>query len=149
MKYLYTTADYIAAIEREQAKRATTYPKIIKKMEKNGADESEIKKVFNAQIHQSAILSFGLDTIRGIYSPETTTYYSIHHEFIREYKMRRKCYPRFIYFQRMTQETADYELAVWRELTIYFAETFPGDAQIALDALETKRRKRNAESNPG
>lgn len=38
----HTTADYLAAIRRELAKRGTTYPKIIEKMQKKNANARAI-----------------------------------------------------------------------------------------------------------
>lgn len=147
MKYQYTTADYIAAIEREQAKRATTYPKIIAKMIKNGEDvtiktlEMQYAKELLIGVHyiiEDSLDSMFIDVIK----------MEMLNELIREYKMRRKCYPRFVIFKRMTYETAEYEKWIWRELCIYFAETYQGDAQIALDIIETKTRKRKSHADP-
>lgn len=147
--YQYTAEEYIAAIQREQAKRATTYPKIIAKMTKKGEDEAEIKKAFYAQCSQSALLSMALDTFCGNHSKEETPYYAILTELVREYKMRRKCYERFVMFKRMTEETARYEKWIWRELCFFFAETYMGDAQIAVCAgIIVGSRKRKFQTEP-
>lgn len=45
-------------------------------------------------------------------------------ELIRELKMRKRYYPRLIYFKRITQETADYETAVWQALTEFFKSKY-------------------------
>ena len=124
MSYKYTIPDYIAAIEREQAKRATTYPKILKKMERKDVEftiyDLEIKKQFN----QNQSLNTVLDALKTGVCKSHVQVSLAALELEREYKMRKRCYPRFIYFKRITQETADYEMAIWSELFIYFVESF-------------------------
>ena len=147
MKYLHTTSDYVTAIEREQAKRSTTYPKILLKMKKNGQMEAVIAAQFQMQGIQNQRLNLALTAIRdGKIESHVSVVFQ---ELVREFKLRKKLYPYFIFKHLITEDTANIEISVWRELTIYFAETFLGDAQLAIDALETKRRKRNAESNTG
>lgn len=140
----FTTADYIAAIDRELAKRCTTYPKILQKMDKRGMPDAEISQKRVEMDGDNMMLNLALRAIQyNNLMPEL--HESVLAELSREYKMRRKCYLRFIYFKRMTQETADYELIVWRELCCYFAETFMGGAHVALDAIQPKTRRRHAD----
>lgn len=120
-------------------------------MEKKGESTWQKSEEFSYLIELLAMV----DNVLNGFGLTIYTYDVIHDgfsELIREYKMRVKYYPRWIWIDRsrsgprMTQKTADYELAVWRELCIYYAETFLGSAQIALDALESKTRKRHADS---
>ena len=45
-------------------------------------------------------------------------------ELKREMKMRKRYYPRLIYFKRITEETAEYEKTVWESLIRYFDEKY-------------------------
>ena len=59
-------------------------------------------------------------------------------ELLRELKERKRCYPRWVkVYRMMTQETADYELAVWENLTRWFAKEY-----LNLHELPTKRKKK-------
>lgn len=151
MRYQYTTDEYLMSIRREKVKRDKVYPKIITKMNKAGGDTLVIIQDFGyrrelLECVEYLIQGFGIT----IYSENTKN--DAFQELMREYIIRKRIYPRWIFLDRnrksprITQETADYELAVWKELTIYFAETFLGGAQIALEALETKTRKRHDDS---
>jgi len=91
----FTTAQYIAAIDRELGKRATTYPKILQKMmntEGMDADEyiSEVEKQ-RTQIRR-------LRNVRYLIAESDTAQASILseclYELTREYKMRLSYYPR-------------------------------------------------------
>ncbi len=139
MKYEYTNSDYLASIDRELAKRAVTYPKILQKMIKNDVDfhlydneiakqSGQVRKLRNARHLFESFIDCAQEFKQECFD-----------ELLREYKMRRKCYARFVMFKRMTQDEAMYEKYLWRELTIYFAETYLGNAQLAIDAMETKK----------
>lgn len=128
MKAQFTTDDYLQAIQREQQKRATTYPKIIQKMRKHGAELIEVVTRQRKMNYQNELLNAVWWILNG-YQEEYTQVQKndILLELIREFKMRKSYYPRLIYLDRhrkrprMTQETADYELAVWESLTRWFA----------------------------
>lgn len=118
---IYTIDDYLNAIRREIAKRGTTYPKIIKKRAKAGMPENELQTLRDAQSVQLARLQSVLSIMENgdayIDAQSANTYLA---ELERELKMRKKYYPRLIYFKRITPETAEYETAVWRSLTEFF-----------------------------
>lgn len=144
-KYEYDIRDYLNAIYREKDKRDKTYPKMIAKMEKRGDHVLDVAaqcSILGCQFSQ-------LDAVRKLMlynDPVTIEEKSgMLNELIREYKMRRKCYPRFVMFKRMTPETAEYEMGLWRELCIYFADIYIGSAQLALDYIQTKTRRRHAD----
>ncbi len=150
MIYQYTTADYLAAIDRELAKRATTYPKILAKMIKKDVEF----EVYDDAVANQADQIIWLKSSRIVF--DTHIDFSIRYlvecfeELLREYQMRRKCYPRFIMFKRITAQTAEYEISLWRELTVYFAKNYLGDdAMVAIEAIEMKPKKRTSHANPG
>lgn len=134
----FTTEQYLEAIKREMGKRATTYPKIIKKMIKNGEDEDVIFKTTLVHKHQNERLGricFLIENPTAIIGEgfEQVCLF----ELQRELKMRKSYYPRLLYFKRIDEQTADYEIAVWESLTRWFAKEF-----LDLDELPTKRRKK-------
>lgn len=136
-KDAFTTDDYLKAIRREQGKRATTYPKILQKMKRHGQELEEIvfrQREMNKQEGDLTTAEFIID---GVGDSNDVAKYSALAELMRELKMRKSYYPRLIYFKRLDQETAQYEIAVWESLTRWFAKEFLG-----LDELPTKRRKR-------
>ena len=45
-------------------------------------------------------------------------------ELDREMKMRKRYYPRMVYFKRIDQETAAYELAIWILLIDFFKQKY-------------------------
>ncbi len=147
MIYQYTIEDYLKAIRREQAKRHSTYPKIIEKMEKRGEDIDEIDKLSaEMKLAHTLLVSIGLQ-LEGYSQPPEWAVTDCMNELVREYRMRKRVYPRWIYLDknrkkpRITQETADLELAVWREMTIFYAFNFLDNEQMAIDLMEGKRRK--------
>lgn len=144
MKYQYTIADYLAAIHREQAKRSTVYPKILTKMVKNGEDISKISGEMRYQNELLILVEYMIeDDVEDVYSGSQKI--DALNELVREYKMRKRVYPRWIYLDknrkrpRITQETADYEMAVWKELSIYFEKKSLGSTRVFMNALEPKR----------
>lgn len=149
MKQPFTTDDYLQAIQRELGKRATTYPKIIKKMQKGGAELQEVvdrqremnkhtSRLNDAKFIVDGVIRYSSDPLGFL----TRANFALD-ELIRELKMRKSYYPRLIWLDRnrksprMTQETADYELAVWESLTRWFAKEY-----LDLDELPTKRKKK-------
>lgn len=148
MIYQYTIEDYLKAIRREQAKRHSTYPKIIEKMKKRMEYIDEIAKVSaEMKLANRLLLSIGLQLEGYSQVPEWVVIYCLN-ELSREYRMRKRVYPRWIYLDknrkkpRITQETADFELAVWRELTIFYAANFMQNEQMAIDLMDSKIRRR-------
>lgn len=138
---LFTTDDYKEAIHREFQKRITTYPKIITKMIKQGAEQQELEKTYINQEKQVRLLRYVSALLRQY--PERTILDGAFldemlHELMRELKERKRCYPRWVNFYKMiTQETANYEIAVWESLTRWFAKEY-----LDLDELPTKRRNK-------
>lgn len=129
----FTTADYLQAMKREFQKRLTTYPKIITKMRRRGVSESEIEQTYITQEMQVRALKYASALLRE--QPQGTALpgdflTEILDELMRELKMRKSYYPRLIWLDRnrksprMTQETADYEIAVWESLTRWFAKEY-------------------------
>lgn len=117
----YTTTDYLNAITREIQKRVTTYPKIIKKKEKQGLPRPEIMEILrlqNIQVYRLIMIEECFKVPIDYIDPHTAEQYM--NELVREQKMRKRYYPRLIYFKRITQETADYETAIWNALVEYF-----------------------------
>lgn len=141
MKDTFTTDDYLQAIDRELAKRATTYPKIIEKKSKSGIDSDELKAICKKMKQQANWLK-NTKTAIEMGCPIVIEIDSIWImpcllELIRELKMRKSYYPRLIYFKRLDQETADYQIAVWESLTRWFAKQY-----LDLDELPTKRTRK-------
>jgi len=145
MTQTFTTQQYLEAIHREQGKRATTYPKIIKKMQNDGVSTlKEIEERQRSMNAQNVNIQAAWLHIAGYGKGyEDWMRQGILSELMRELKMRKSYYPRLIWLdrnrksQRMTQETADYEIMVWEALTRHFAKEYLG-----LDELPTKRRKK-------
>lgn len=122
----YNVSDYLDTITREIQKRATTYPKIIKKKEKQGIPKNEIfEEIMMQQRQMITLIQFEYllsnPEITHISAPLANT---IMLELKREMKMRKKCYPRMIYFKRITQEKAQEETVIWESLIQYFDETY-------------------------
>lgn len=140
-KELFTTDDYKEAIHREFQKRITTYPKIITKMRKRGAEQQELEETYINQEKQVRLLRYVSALLRQY--PEGTILDGAFldemlQELMRELKERKRCYPRWVkFYKMMTQETADYEIAVWESLTRWFAKEY-----LDLDELPTRRRKK-------
>lgn len=124
----FTTTDYLAAIQRELGKRAVTYPKIIAKKRKGGLPESEIGKMLIKMNIQNFRLDFAYSTIELYSTGDRLDHMEIPpeslYELIRELRERERCYPRWIRFGILDQTSADYELAVWRQMTEWYAREF-------------------------
>lgn len=138
---IFTTDDYQQAIHREIQKRITTYPKIITKMRKRGAEDVKIQETYLSQEKQFRWIKYAAMLVR--YHNDGTVLdrafkHEILDELLRELKERKRCYPRWVkVYRMMTQETADYELAVWENLTRWFAKEY-----LNLHELPTKRKKK-------
>lgn len=137
----FTIDDYLNATKREFQKRLTTYPKIIIKMRRQGVSESEIQEAYMKQEMQVRALRYASALLRQY--PQRTVLdgaflTEILDELMRELKERKRCYPRWVkVYKMMTQETADYEIAVWKSLTRWFAKEY-----LDMDELPTKRKKK-------
>lgn len=142
MKYNYTLGDYNACIYRELKKREATYPKMIAKQEKLGIEDKELAKTLDDQILRLRLAWMRLKGFGEENNWRGVTAEMEFPELIREYHMRKRCFPRFILFKRISPEEAAKEMAIWMELCLYFAEKYLGDAAIALSAMETRTRKR-------
>lgn len=124
----YTLEDYKSAVERELSKRLTTYPRIIAKMYKK---ERAAEDIGTAQ-HDQNVQVYNLQNVRfcleqDFIPDEPTIFGDMLAELKREFKMRKKCYPRWIWFHSrsdgksgISQETATQELSVWKSLILHF-----------------------------
>lgn len=144
-EFKFTKEEYIQCIEREQYMRLTTYPKIIKKMEKKGCTDIEIANQFNTQGIQNQRLQIALT---GIESGKLESHVSVaYSELIRELDLRKKLYPFFVFKQIIRQDEADYQIMMWREICYFFADAFLENDEWALLQIDRPRkRKRNAKS---
>lgn len=121
----YTTTDFTAAIQRELSKRRTTYPRIIAKKQKAQVSTEEIFDIVATQKIQFELLEWILQIIK-----ENKEYLNTNvsremlNELQRELKMRKKAYPRWVYFKRMNAEVAASEIAVWSALVEWWKETY-------------------------
>lgn len=121
----FTTADYLETIRRELAKRETTYPKIIAKKKKKGMSNMEIFELLGQQNYQCVLLETCYLILKeDVFDSIYLNYDACLKELKREIKMRKKYYPRLIYFKRITPETAEREMAVWAALVDYFTEKY-------------------------
>lgn len=123
----FSLSDMVSAIEREIQKRATTYPKILAKMQKQGDSPEDIANVQNEQIQQTYHLQNAKFSLENEYEPDNTILEGIKNELKRELKMRKKCYSRWVWLHSVSQgkrgisqETAMYELAIWKSIIVHF-----------------------------
>lgn len=87
----------------------------------------ELLEMMRIQDHQVArlmmveeCLKFSIDFL------DTGTAVTYLDELKREMKMRKKYYPRLIYFKRIKPDIAEYELNVWADLITWFNEKYIG-----------------------
>lgn len=134
--------DYKQAIRREQRLRSTAYPKALNKLKKRNASEEEFNMLLMLQVRQDRLLNYAFAIVVHTPSPGSINpdfIQEIASELIRELKMRKKCYPRFVNFYRsMHQADADYEIQVWESLTRWFIKEYQG-----IDELPTKRNRKS------
>lgn len=151
----YTTHDYLDAIRRELEKRRSAYPKIAAKKEKQWLREAEEQLMTYAEAAQyvdSNMIAITTEQrIQYELLQEAENYLSltrptpdiaeaIWRELLRELRMRKKCYLRWVAFRRMDADTAEREIHIWQALTDYFHETYCPDARLRI---------RRARKNPG
>lgn len=133
------------AIDRELLKRATTYPKILARMEKSNEDPDVISLEFTKQMLQSSNLLNAQNWIKGKPKGRSREAYN---ELVREYKFREKLYPFFVFRHIITAENAKVELNVWRELIEYFAANFMPEGYNYKADLQRKSRRKVAGNEP-
>lgn len=146
MKYKFDRNDYASAVHRELSKRVNAYPRMLKKKKKQGMEPGELSRLIGIQYGQNLAL-------RTVYSliTERKDNTELHFDFllaelIREYKMRVRCYPRFVkVYKSITQETADYETAVWKEICLWFIDNYfeCTDTEVYFMACVSPIRSRN------
>lgn len=124
----YTIPNYIATIQRELDKRKTTYPRIMGKRVKAGATEAEQIALATTQRLQYELLEDVLTVLKdtNFNVPEELAEAMLA-ELQRELKMRKRYYPRLLYFKRIAPAVAAYETAVWTDLVQYWKDTFIND----------------------
>ena len=129
IKYNFGINDYAHAVSRELHKREKAYSKMLIKKKKQGYTDIDLLNLSVVLNKQSDALKVVHALLRGetiwLLKGELVFSELLFTELIREYKMRVKCYPRFVkFYKSITQETADYELAVWKELCVYFSQVY-------------------------
>jgi len=125
----YTTTDFVEAIDREQTLRATTYPKIVAKKQKQWNQQGENVMALTSEITCSQRIQNTLLTDCKFELGKPQGYiYEAHHEIFRELqrelRMRKQYYPRWVGWGRMDATVAEMELSVWEALTKYYHETY-------------------------
>jgi hypothetical protein len=124
----FTNEDFKAAVDREIAKRLTTYPRIMAKLQKKGSSFEELAATSDAHIFQMYNLQNIRFCLQQFFVPsEPSILDDMIAELKREFKMRKKCYPRWVWFHSksegksgISQDTATFELAIWKALIIHF-----------------------------
>lgn len=116
---------YVQCLEREIAKRRTTYPRMVVSKIKKGMPLKEAEDYKWTLIVQENRLKTVLDILETeVDYIDFNTYEECFKELKRELKMRKSFYPRMVYFKRLKKEVADYELEIWKELITYFEKRF-------------------------
>lgn len=120
-----THTDFLPAIAREQAKRATTYPKIIQKMEREAASPKRIANARARMALQNARLLSVYNVLRdSVDYMDAEAALILGAELEREMKMRETVYSRFVVLRRISPEAAEEQLAVWRALVQHWADNY-------------------------
>ena len=136
----------LKTIEREVKKREVTYPKMAHKKFMNAfklTDKEALTKApidlqkfcdaLNLQLLRLKNIHYIIDNNISFLDPHSANEYL--NELIREYNIRKTCYPRFIYFKRIDKETAYNELIDWQNLINYFNDKY---CNQKLKYLKTK-----------
>lgn len=131
---------FIDAIQREQAKRATTYPKMIAKRQKQGMPLDEIIEMQRQMNIQNARLDQTLVIIKNDISIDASSAIEYLGELMREFKMRVNYYPRLIFYKRIDQTTADYEISTWKALCEWFAKEYVGMDELFFKSGRTRKK---------
>lgn len=136
----YTPQQFTEAIQRELAKRATTYPKIIDKKRKRIISEMIARDEYLHDAEHAAMMQTMDDVVKQKIQYELLEAVlnfmelgnnhasgfekAMMDELNRELKMRKRVYPRFVYFKRIKPEIAEQEIAIWAALCEYFKENY-------------------------
>lgn len=124
-------ADFLPAIRRELAKRQTAYPKTIQRQKAQGiASPEEIALLAYQQGEQAGALYLAEAILAGTQVREGDRCEPVWRELRRELAMRKKCYPRWVRWERMDADTAQREIAVWDALCLYFHTTYCPEAPL-------------------
>lgn len=133
----YTTTDFLTAIEREEIKRITTYPKMIARQQKAWQEQGlDVATETHTLAMQHKKQREGLNRAYFVFkhgaghgfNPESVA--SSFRELQREFSMRKKCYPRWLRWGRMDADTAQREIAVWQALADHFHATYCPDVPL-------------------
>lgn len=136
----YTPQQFTEAIQRELAKRATTYPKIIDKKRKRIISEMIARDEYLHDAEHAAMMQTMDDVVKQKIQYELLEAVlnfmelgnnhasgfekAMMDELNRELKMRKRVYPRFVFFKRIKPEIAEQEIAIWAALCEYFKENY-------------------------
>lgn len=120
----YTITEFIAAMERELIKRSTTYPRIVAKKQRANVSTEEIMDIVATQRIQYELLKDAVAALMHRMDMDPGVSKAIHAELLRELKMRKKSYPRWVYLKRMKPEIAEYETDVWAALVQLWKESY-------------------------
>lgn len=139
----YTVAYFTAELQRERGKRQATYPKIFEKalkkeqkiceIEGRSKEETDSRIMLeNIKLTTKQRIQFELleDAMRAMANPGAEVILSVQHasavhsELLRELKMRKKCYPRWVYFKRMDALAAEELIRLWTALCEYWKDHF-------------------------
>jgi len=134
----YTLTDHLTTIRRELEKRRSAYPKIMAKKVKEGYTQAEQIALATTQRIQYELLTEAENALLEVTHPDANTAEAIWRELLREYRMRKKCYPRWVAFTRMNEETARRELLDWMCMADDFHAHFCPDAPLRASRKKTK-----------
>jgi hypothetical protein len=126
--------EFIAAIEREQAKRWVTYPKMLTKLRsKIGNDKVTLQDyydlVYSLEKQEDDLRKVKITLEAGDYGTDEF-YIDGFRELVREMDMRLRYYPIMIIRHQISKEDAEIEKRVWRELVEYFNEKYCPSIEI-------------------
>lgn len=120
-----TLQTYSRAIHRELEKRKTTYPKLVSKRIRAGDDPETVAEFQNALANQVYWLQMANLIICNPLGRESDqTKRAALNELVRELNMRKRVYPRLVFFKRITQEEAHEQYNVWLQMAKWFAKEF-------------------------
>lgn len=121
---MQTKTDMLATIDRELAKRATTYPKLIEKKKRQNESTRKIQNELDRQTLQLARLRSIRLIIKNEYTIDAYSAEQCLVELEREMKMRQRFYKRFVSLKRITQFVADEQIKAWYDLIEYWKTTY-------------------------
>lgn len=135
--------EFIAAIDRELAKRDITYPKMLKKLAKKEAGKVEFDEIMCQKtqelLNQCNQLKFARFTLEDLpHCGNESSYTNEIKELVREMDCRLRFYPLMIMQHQISKAEADIEKAIWRELVEYFNQMFTPSIEVKF--LKTRCR---------